>query len=53
MSKRIVVLNEHYDGVNYVATYKYWIEGECACTAQRVRREFEFKPTLKDLEKAI
>ena len=50
---KTVVLNEHYNNGEYTVTYKYWIEGDCACTAQKIKRTFKSSPSQEELQKAI
>lgn len=50
---KTIVLNQYQDLDNYVVTYKYWKEGDCACTAKRIKRTFKAEPTEDDLQKAI
>ena len=49
----INVVNTYFDGAYYVVTYKYWTKGDCACTAEKIKRTFTKEPTISELIKAI
>jgi hypothetical protein len=50
---KISIINSHYDnGINYV-TFKYWIDGECACSAKRQTASFDHNPTNQELINSI
>lgn len=43
-----ILLNSVVEG-KHIVTFKYWKKGECACTAIKVTREFDFEPSTNDL----
>lgn len=49
----ISVLSTEQIKGGYITTYKYWIKGDCGCTAIKIQREFDKIPSLDDLIKAI
>ena len=50
---KTIVLNQYKDLDNYVVTYKWWYEGDCACGAVKIKRTFKASPTETELKKAI
>ena len=53
MTIKTIVLNQYKDLDNYIVTYRYWVEGDCACGAKKIKRTFKAAPTEKELENAI
>lgn len=53
MRVKTIVLGNHFDGENYQITYRYWIDGDCECSAKKIKREFMKYPTDQELIKAI
>lgn len=51
----IVVINQYFDYElqKFIVTFKYWTKGECACTATRIKRNFDSEPSDNDLLKSI
>ena len=49
----VKVLNSHHDGAYVTVTFKHWISGECACTAERLVRTFTKEPTKHELINSI
>ena len=47
------IINTYFDGAYYVVTYKYWVDGQCACTATKIKRTFTNEPNENDLINAI
>lgn len=37
----------------YQAIFRYWEVGQCACTGIKLRKLFDFNPTVKDLLESI
>ena len=50
---RIEILNEFIHNGKFHATFKYWQDGKCACTATKVTKSFDTKPTRETLLKSI
>lgn len=46
------VLRYNENGV-WSVTFKYWVSGECACTAEKIKRQFDHEPTKQDLINSI
>ena len=53
MNIKTIILNQYNDLDNYVVTYKYWVEGDCACGAKKIKRTFKATPTQEELVKSI
>ena len=49
----IRVLNEYILNGKFNVVFKYWKTGDCACTATKVNKAFDFKPSEMDLLKSI
>lgn len=47
------ILLTYQEGEKFIVVFKYWKKGECACTAEKVRREFDKEPTVSELIMAI
>lgn len=49
----IIILQEYKSNGLWHVTYKYWIKGDCACTAEKKKVSFSFKPSMQDMIDAI
>lgn len=51
----IVVINQYFDYElqKFIVTFKYWTKGECACTATKIKRDFDSEPTDEQLVNSI
>lgn len=49
----IIILHEYKSNGLWYVTFKYWVKGDCACTAEKKTASFDFKPTNQDLIDSI
>jgi hypothetical protein len=47
-----IILDWLENGV-YMVTYRYYKDGDCACSAKKITRAFAYEPSEKDLINAI
>lgn len=46
-------MGNYYDGSKYIVTYRYWVDGDCQCSAKKIKREFDKYPTDQELVEAV
>ena len=53
MKINTTVLGNHMVDQKYIITYRYWIDGDCQCSAVKIKREFYKYPTDQELVEAV
>ena len=53
MSYKIQRLNTIYVNDKTIVSFRYWVKGECACTAKKRTHQFNKNPTDQEIIKLI